>query len=627
MHNHSYAPARTTNLRSNTGTDQQNNHSNFPRKMSGKALNSSHCSSFCATSGSASGSSIFSQNHATSFNSDHQENPSNDPGITKSNQQSQQHRNRRRPSSILPIGITFACNNNKSKQRTGATTTSTTSTSDANSSINQPKVVLTPTSPYDSKLLGSKTLYDPNGNEDSGLSMFGTASTLTATCVDIDMESLLSESSGSESGAAESVAESSNSSSSASSSRSSLEEPVCSVARAMWCQGNFRFLDGKGQSVASTAFTSMTVSSSASAMSNHTPTISAQPQIVLRNEATTCVKSEPPGSCNMVSSYPRPPTCDLSNVFNDEGISLERNTRHQPLKAFKEAMQQPQTMPGTSSLLLQQNPYRRIFEQRQQFYEKLDQMTNSSACTEASTCSIKGGWQRCQGGSSGGIKSRDHVFTVRTNIEPFGPFVIEHDVKSQGPGKLSHGNMICLNPESESELRYATSHSGEGVESHLEVSLGKDGSIIKTRHQRLDQNSTENSILKLQYGEGGKVLEIQQTQSVTAVPIRDKAHLSTPAATTGQGGRIFNNHRPTSAYCTSGPATMNNLQQQFLVPRYNSMPNLDRSRSGRLTSSELGFNIHPADEEKRMAYTRGTFFLKSVIVMRFDKIFPNPLFF
>merc|ERR1712223_621860 len=34
------------------------------------------------------------------------------------------------------------------------------------------------------------------------------------------------------------------------------------------------------------------------------------------------------------------------------------------------------------------------------------------------------------------------------------------------------------------------------------------------------------------------------------------------------------------------------------------MPNLDRSRTGRLTSSELGFNIHPADEEKRMVYTQ-----------------------
>ena len=81
--------------------------------------------------------------------------------------------------------------------------------------------------------------------------------------------------------------------------------------------------------------------------------------------------------------------------------------------------------------------------------------------------------------------------------------------------------MICLNPDAQDEVRYATSRSGDGVESHLEVSLGKDGSVIKTRHQRLDHNSEENSILKLQYGEGGKVLEIQQTQSVTpAVPRR-----------------------------------------------------------------------------------------------------------
>ena len=57
------------------------------------------------------------------------------------------------------------------------------------------------------------------------------------------------------------------------------------LAQAMLCRGNFRFLDDKGQSVASTAFTSMTVSSSAS-LSNHTPTITSQPQIVLRNETS-----------------------------------------------------------------------------------------------------------------------------------------------------------------------------------------------------------------------------------------------------------------------------------------------------------------------------------------------------
>ena len=94
---------------------------------------------------------------------------------------------------------------------------------------------------------------------------------------------------------------------------------------------------------------------------------------------------------------------------------------------------------------------------------------------------------------------KQDVFTVKTNIEPFGPFVIEHNVKAPGPGRLKSDQMICLNPDDQDELRYATSHSGDGVESHLEVSLGKDGSIIKTRHHRLDgiQNSEENSILKL----------------------------------------------------------------------------------------------------------------------------------
>ena len=191
------------------------------------------------------------------------------------------------------------------------------------------------------------------------------------------------------------------------------------------------------------------------------------------------------------------------------------------------------------------------------------------------------------------------MFTVKTNIEPFGPFVIEHDVRSAGPGKLMQSDqMICLNPDAQDELRYATSRSGDGVESHLEVSLGRDGSIIKTRHQRLDQQ--ENSILKLQYGEGGKVLEIQQSVSccpTNVVPRRPQAAASSSAS--GGIPRLGHYHtRPNSAYCTT------NLQP-FLVPRYNSMPNLDHGHGRRLGSSELGFNIHPADEEKRMAYTRG----------------------
>lgn len=182
---------------------------------------------------------------------------------------------------------------------------------------------------------------------------------------------------------------------------------------------------------------------------------------------------------------------------------------------------------------------------------------------------------------------QNDVFTVRTNIEPFGPFVIEHDVRANKKFVRSEAGsatpMICLNPDApQDELRYATSHSGDGVESHLEVSLNKSGSIIKTRHQRL--HNEENSVLKLLYGEGGKVLEIKQTQSVIV-----------PKTTTSS-------HRPNSAYCTGG-----NLSgiSGILVPRYNSMPNLDGRMQQFRRPSDLGFNTHPADEEKRLAYTRG----------------------
>ena len=122
-HNHSYAPARTTNLR-----DQQNN-SNFPRKMQGKVSSSASASS-----------SIYSHDCSS--------HPGEIQGINEPG--GGLEKNRRRPSSILPIGITFACNN-KSKQRTTSEVNNPGSTGH-----DQPKVVLTPESPYDSKL-GSKS--------------------------------------------------------------------------------------------------------------------------------------------------------------------------------------------------------------------------------------------------------------------------------------------------------------------------------------------------------------------------------------------------------------------------------------------------------------------------------------
>jgi hypothetical protein len=439
---------------------------------------------------------------------------------------------RNRPTSLLPIGITYMPMTKKSRQ----------------SCDSVPKVVLTPESPH-SKM--SRTLYDPNGNNsDSGLNICGTASTLTATCIDIDMQSLSSSSS---------LSSSDSSSDSLSSSRSSAEavEAVCNIATATLSRGNLRLYDQDGQPVATTAFTSLS-------MSSQTTT------------SSTATLPQTTPTTHLIMSSRTPPS------------------RHQKT-----------------------NPYRRIFEQRQAFYERFSNQSVSSDLT-----SLKSGWQRST--------RKQDVFTVNANIEPFGPFVIEHDVRAEGPGKLvrnEYGSnpMVCLNPSDEGhqkELRYATSHSEDGIESHLEVSLGKDGSVIKTRHQRLygNQNSEENSVLRLQYGEGGKVLQIQQTQSML-VPRRQ--HLVPPPAAGGPPNQMPNHHyhRPNSAYCTQqGPSSV----QAYIVPKYNSMPNLDGRR--RITAQqELGFKSYPADEEKRLAYTRGT---KKLAMMFFDVFltrFPHPI--
>ena len=444
----------------------------------------------------------------------------------------------RRPTSILPLGLAYSSLVKK----------------EPSAANDHPKVVLTPESPH-SKI--PRTLYDPNGNEDSGLSMFGTTSTISATCIDIDMQSLSS---------------SSSSSLASTSTSTSIEDPesatppggptpggaspgvidpsaICSVSTATYCQGNFQLMDRNGQSLVSSAFSRLNMATTSTG------------QTAVSSTATSTATSTLPKTSVM-------------------------------------------TPPVTNFILttpMVQNPYRKIFEQRKEFYERF------STCTTLSeTSSIKSGWQRMQQSvtsaafpsssrtmmTPGSSAAKQDVFTVKTNIEPFGPFVIEHNVKAPGPGRLKSDQMICLNPDDQDELRYATSHSGDGVESHLEVSLGKDGSIIKTRHHRLDgiQNSEENSILKLQYGEGGKVLEIQQTQSVV-VPRRNRQ----------MSPRSRHSHlRPNSAYCTHVGSI-----PHFLVPRYNSMPNLDGRR--RINNSELGFNTHPADEEKRLAYTRGTF--------------------
>ena len=188
-------------------------------------------------------------------------------------------------------------------------------------------------------------------------------------------------------------------------------------------------------------------------------------------------------------------------------------------------------------------------------------------------------------------------------------------------------------------VHYATStiNSEDGVESHLEVSLGRDGdTVIKTSHKLLvhsasnsnidhsghgnpDQTTTlsNNSVLRLQYAPDGKTLNISSSQTLLpnlyarqqspAVP-----NCLNPGAYTSM---LRGNHpRPSSAYYTQQCQFTPRVED--LPERYNSLPNLyghptqhlpDTSSmmyDGVTSNSPWAYHSYPADEEKRVAFTR-----------------------
>jgi hypothetical protein len=225
---------------------------------------------------------------------------------------------------------------------------------------------------------------------------------------------------------------------------------------------------------------------------------------------------------------------------------------------------------------------------------------------------------------------------LNANIQPFAPFVIQHDLNSETGGTLmlcqpvdSNGepnnnfygdlknNSLLLKPcvgglelsPNGREVRYATStiNSEDGVESHLEVSMNKDGSVITTRHKRLGTPSevSNNSVLHVKYADGGKVLNISQSHLLSPSP---RATQKSPQ----NAAPMMSSHpRPNSAYCTA-QFPFSNPCSHLGTQRYNSLPNLNgRVRGPPIYESDLTgsspwiYNTHPADEEKRMAYTRG----------------------
>ena len=204
-------------------------------------------------------------------------------------------------------------------------------------------------------------------------------------------------------------------------------------------------------------------------------------------------------------------------------------------------------------------------------------------------------------------------------------------------GDSKYGNAHNKTNSDGDIVHYATStiNSEDGVESHLEVSLGKDGdTVIKTRHKLLahsasnsnlgidgygnttDQGTTisNSSVLRLQYAADGKTLNISSSQKLLP---NLSVQQTTPAVPNCLNPAAYmpmlQGPRPSSAYytqqCPFNPKT------EF-PERYNSLPNLygrpshqfSDSASGMLYDGSSGspwvYQSYPADEEKRVAYTR-----------------------
>ena len=298
-----------------------------------------------------------------------------------------------------------------------------------------------------------------------------------------------------------------------------------------------------------------------------------------------------------------------------------------------------------------ENPFRKVFVRRKQFYQNIERNARDGVIDNSpnqlvwrrrlcSLCSSPSDQRQARSGLETVATDKNaNRLTLNANIRPFAPFVIQHDLNSETGGRL----MLCQPPDSGSgepnnnfygdlknnslllkpcvgglelspngrEVRYATStiNSEDGVESHLEVSLIKDGSVITTRHKRLGTPSevSNNSVLHVQYSEGGKVLNISQSHLLTPSPrATQKSPQNVPAAPA-----MTSHPRPNSAYCTA-QFPFSNPCSHLGTLRYNSLPNLNGRVRGPPTyeadlagSSPWIYNTHPADEEKRMAYTRG----------------------
>jgi hypothetical protein len=436
--------------------------------------------------------------------------------------------------------------------------------------------------------------------------ILGKASNLTATCLDIDEDDLLNNNNnGSSSGNGTMMSEDEDTgSSSGSSSTGTGRSSLCSLSTTTLSHGELRLMQPDSASpVATTAFTTIRCKS-----------ITVAPGCAPRTSSTTSTIFSP------VPSAP-PPKHDCP-----------------------------------------EHPFRKVFAKRKEFYQTIgERKENFSSvnrllwrkrhctlcCADSRNCSKSPNITEHDVVTAAAseqqvlhhpVQPKSNRITLNANIEPFAPFTIQHDLDS-GEGAVIEDNKDAAGSSSSDivkflnvaggggelssdgkELRYAKStiNSEDGVESHLEVSVGVDGSsvVTTTRHKRLGSPSEFANTLRLGFDEDRKVLNIEQSTARS----RPNSMLLP----------MLLQHKSNSAYCTQmaaeegGSQTLNAPGGQAgtnFEQRYNSLPNWYGGRpppealflnalamsspQNQQQQQNQMYKSHPADEEKRMAFTRG----------------------
>jgi len=265
--------------------------------------------------------------------------------------------------------------------------------------------------------------------------------------------------------------------------------------------------------------------------------------------------------------------------------------------------------------LICENPFRKVFAKRKEFYQAKECRDQVSPETSSKKLIWRHTNHQCnrpeQDSRAENIPPVPKYFTLNANIQPFDPFIIKHDISAdQEPPQKSNpwcsavNITLCPNPSSSaaspvemlpdgSGLKYLSrvEMPEDGSEACLEVKVNLDGSTITTK--RTGKSDCTSNEISVQLLDGGNHVNIQQSQTShpKEKPVR-------PSSLHIPGSKYATARHAQSLYQGRGTSPQS-------IPRYNSLPTLKGILYDNYSNnSSLDYNLHPKDEEKRLAYTR-----------------------